>query len=79
MRLGKLQIRMLLSVGTDAAMINPSATTRRLCELGLMKSHGQNGSFAAITPNGLRALADMADAGIVDLFCMPDRKPKQKG
>lgn len=74
MRLGKRQIQMLQSVGSTSAIIVPCPTSRRLCEMGLMKSHGPNGSFAAITPDGLRALADAADAGKAHLFVMPERR-----
>jgi len=74
MRLGKRQIQMLQSVGTTSAMIVPCATSKRLCEMGLMMAHGPDGSFAAITPDGLRVLADAVDAGKACLFVMPERR-----
>ncbi len=74
MRLGKRQIQMLQSVGSTSAIIVPCPPSRRLCEMGLMKSHGPNGSFVAITPDGLRALADAVDAGKAHLFVMPERR-----
>lgn len=76
--LGKNQLSMLRAVGITAAVVVPSPLTKRLCELGLMKSVDADGSFAHITPNGLRALADAADAGKVDLFVMPKPKPPVK-
>lgn len=76
-RLGKNQLRLLRGVGINAAVVVPDPTTRRLCELGLMKSK-PDGSFAHITPDGLRALADAADAGQVELFVMPT-KPVNNG
>jgi hypothetical protein len=74
-RLGKNQLRLLRAVGITAAVVVPSPQTKRLCELGLMKSVDADGSFAHITPNGLRALADAADAGKIDLFVMPAKRP----
>ncbi|NEI52681.1 hypothetical protein GR217_34245 [Rhizobium leguminosarum] len=65
---------MLRAAGTTSALVVPCATSRRLCDLGLMKAHGQNGSFTGITAAGLRALADAVDAGKIDLFIMPKRK-----
>lgn len=75
MALGKKQLEMLRLVGTHSALVVPCARSRRLCDLGLMKAHGTDGSFAAATPAGLRALADAVDAGKMDLFVMPERKP----
>jgi hypothetical protein len=74
-RLGKQQLHLLKAVGITAALVVPSPASRRLCEMGLLKAHGADGSFAAITPAGLRALADAADAGRVALFTMPDSTP----
>lgn len=74
MKLGKNQLQILRHVGTTAAVVLPSRETRRLCELGLMKAHGSDGSFAAITPDGLRALAAAAEGGHVDLFVMPEHR-----
>lgn len=73
MRLGIRQLRKLRTVGTRMALVVPDKTSRRLCELGLMVAHGDDGSFAAITPAGLRALADAVDAGKIKLFEMPDK------
>lgn len=72
-RLGIRQLRLLRTVGTHSALVVPDGRSRRLCELGLLESHGGDGSFAAITPAGLRALADAAEAGKIDLFKMPER------
>ncbi|MEJ8308544.1 hypothetical protein [Agrobacterium larrymoorei] len=74
MKLGKRQLETLLSVGCTSAMIVPTPITKRLCEIGLMKSHGPDGSFASITTDGLRALADAVDAGSIQLFVMPERR-----
>jgi hypothetical protein len=69
-RLGRRQLAMLRGVGTTAALVVPSPTSRRLCELGLMTAE-PDGYMARITPKGLRALADAVDAGQVTLFEMP--------
>lgn len=74
MRLGIRQLDRLHAVGTHAALIVPDRISRRLCDLGLMKAHGAEGSFSAITPAGLRALADAAEAGRIELFRMPERR-----
>lgn len=71
-RLGPKQLALLRTVGTSSALVVASATSRRLCALGLMRAHGTDGSFAAITPAGLRALADAAEAGRIELFAMPE-------
>lgn len=72
MRLCKNQLTLLRAVGITAAVVVPSATTKRLCALGLMREAGKD-SFACITPAGLRALADAAEAGRVELFVMPTK------
>ena len=71
MRLGLRQLELLRGVGPNSALVSPCAKSRRLCELGLMRAHGSDGAFAAITPAGLRALADAADDGRIKLFTMP--------
>jgi hypothetical protein len=73
--LGKRQLALLRDVGTIGALIVPEKTSRRLCDLGLMAAHGADGSFAAITTAGLRALADAVDAGRIALFTMPEDRP----
>lgn len=73
MKLGTRQLETLRAVGTTAAIVVPDSITRRLCALGLMASEA-SGSFAHITPAGLRALADAVDAGRISLFVMPERK-----
>ncbi|MBS8228165.1 hypothetical protein [Vannielia litorea] len=73
-RLGMRQLEMLKYIGTTGALIVPDARSQRLCALGLLHSHGENGSFAAITPDGLRALADAVEAGRIALFTMPEGK-----
>jgi hypothetical protein len=72
LRLGPRQLAMLRAVGTTCAVVVPDRLSRRLCELGLMTAEA-DGSFARITPAGLRALADAAEAGRVTLFVMPER------
>lgn len=75
MKLGKKQLDLLKYVGTTSAVVVGDRTTRRLCELGLMKSDDK-GDFAHITPSGLRALADAVVEGRATLFVMPTRKGK---
>ncbi|HRP26369.1 hypothetical protein [Thauera sp.] len=75
-RLGPKQLALLRTVGTSSALVVASATSRRLCALGLMRAHGTDGSFAAITPAGLRALADAVEAGRVEMFQMPEREAR---
>ena len=75
MRLGKRQIDLLMKLGTTRSVVLPDNTTRRLVELGL--AHAEpNGSFTRITPAGLRALADLADAGKVEIpLKLPTKEP----
>lgn len=81
MALGKKQLQILRSLGVSRAFVVPSADTMRLCALGLMKAHGRDGSIVAITPDGLRALADAAERGRIALFEMPLRpaQPAARG
>jgi|GEM_PF-3462180 len=74
MKIGTRQLQMLKTVGTTSALIVPCHISRRLCAVGLMKSNEPDGSFAHVTPAGLRALADAAEAGRVELFKMPEKK-----
>lgn len=67
MRLGVRQLELLRACGATGAVVCPSPRTRRLCALGLMESK-PDGSFAHVTPAGLRALADAAEAGRIGLF-----------
>lgn len=67
MRLGNKQLEMLKMLGTSFVLIVPSKRSRRLVQLGLCRSN-PDGSFCRITPAGLRALADAADAGRITLF-----------
>ena len=76
MRLGNRQLELLRALGTNSALIVPCARSRRLCELGLLRAHADDGAFAAITPAGLRALADAAERGKIDLFKMPAKEPR---
>ena len=69
-RLGHRQLELLAFVGTRSALVCSSPISRRLCALGLMEAEA-DGSFARITPAGLRALADAAEAGRVKLFTVP--------
>lgn len=77
-RLGIRQLELLRTVGARSALVVPSRIGRRLCELGLMEAHGSEGSFAAITPAGLRALADAAEAGKIELFTMPEKREAER-
>lgn len=72
-RLGYRQLERLRGVGTTRAQMVPDAMSRRLCALGLMRAHGEDGGFAAITPVGLRFLADAVEAGRISLFEMPTK------
>lgn len=72
-RLGTRQLELLRAAATMRAVIVPDKRTRRLCELGLMTAVYEDGSFSHATPDGLRALADAADAGRIKLFEMPKR------
>lgn len=69
-RLGKKQLGLLRSMCCGLAVIVPDKMTRRLCARGLMHE-AQPGAFVFVTADGLRALADAADRGEVDLFTMP--------
>jgi hypothetical protein len=74
-RLGPKQIELLLAVGVRSAVVVGDRMTARLCELGMMQSE-PNGSFARITPAGLRALADAMEDGRIPPWELPvGRKP----
>jgi len=71
-RPGKKQLDLLRSMCCRLAIIVPDKMTRRLCARGLMQE-ARPDSFAFVTANGLRALADAADRGEVELFTMPPK------
>ena len=73
MRLGARQLEMLKVIGTTSALVVPCPISRRLCEIGLLQAEA-DGSFARITPAGLRALADAAEAGRIALFVLPSKQ-----
>jgi hypothetical protein len=53
-------------------MVVGDRQTFRLEELGLLKHHGKDGrSFAAITPKGLRLVADAVEDGRICWFSLP--------
>lgn len=80
MRLGSKQLEMLMLCGVGRALVVGDRTSRRLCELGLMRAHGKDGdSIVAVTAEGLRALADASDAGRIALFEMPKAKGETNG
>ena len=68
MRLGKHQIRLLVQLGTPALMlVVPDRLSRSLEKRGLVASRSKRtDGFIGITPAGLRALADLYDAGKLD-------------
>lgn len=73
MRLGNRQLKTLRSLSVVGAIIVGDREIRRLRDMGLLNAAGDD-SFFHITPNGLRALADAADAGRIELFKMPVRQ-----
>lgn len=70
MRLGIRQLEALALLGTNRAFVVHTRQTRRLCALGLLKE-GMPGGMIHITSAGLRALANAADAGRIELFTPP--------
>jgi len=77
-RLGKKQLELLRAMCCGFAVIVPDKMTRRLCARGLMKEAAPD-SFAFVTANGLRALADAADRGEITLFTMSEKATNPKG
>jgi hypothetical protein len=77
LRLGPQQLEQLHRVGTTMAVAVPTPMTRRLVALGLMQAE-PDGALARLTPAGLRALADAADAGRIVLFDVEALKARWK-
>lgn len=78
-RLGCEQINYLKAMGgVGRFLVVPDKVSDSLCARGLMKSHGTDRSFVGITPAGLRALADLLDAGIIP-EPVPSMKPSVTG
>jgi len=75
-RLGKEQLRLLRATGTNMFLIVADKRTRRLCELGLM-AEARPDSFVYVTANGLRAIADAADRGQIELGKLKDKGADQ--
>ena len=65
-RVGKRELAKLLILGTRFAQVVPDRITRRLVAKGLCDAD-DDGAFCTVSPNGLRAIADAADAGRIDL------------
>ena len=65
--LGARQIELLRGLANPCALVVPDNISRSLVKRGLLAAE-PDGSFAHITPAGLRALADAADSGRVQLF-----------
>lgn len=72
-KLGPKQIKTLSIFRPGSFAVCGDKQLRRLAELGLVKAHGSCGdSFYGITSAGLRALADAADDGRLDLGISPE-------
>ena len=65
--LGPRQLELLRGLANPCALVVPDPVSRSLVKRGLLAAD-PDGSFAHITPAGLRALADAADDGRVQLF-----------
>jgi hypothetical protein len=76
MRLGPKQLKLLQFIGTRGALVVGDKMSRRLCDLGLLISE-PDGSFARITPDGLRSLADALEAGRISLWSPTPRTPNE--
>lgn len=71
--LGRNQLRMLANISPRQAYVVPCRITRSLVKRGLMAAT-PSGAMAHITPAGLRALADAAERGDVNLFSLEQIK-----
>lgn len=75
--LGKNQLATLRALGPHLVCIVGSKEHRSLQKRGLVESLGDDGnSFFAITPDGLRSLADAIDSGKLHRWTIDDFKPK---
>lgn len=66
MRLGKHQLRLLRVLAGGCFQIVPDKVSRSLIAKGLAVAWSGD-AFVGVTPAGLRALADAADSGQLDL------------
>ncbi|MBO6759298.1 MAG: hypothetical protein JJ902_23445 [Roseibium sp.] len=73
MQLGNRQLALLRTVGTTDALVGATKRSRRLSARGLMRE-ARPGGLVHITPEGLRALADAADAGRISLDPTPEKR-----
>lgn len=80
-KLGKRQLETLAALAWyQCAMVVGSRMTKRLETLGLVEHHGRDRqSFAALTPNGLRTVADACEDGRLEWFTMPATHPEKDG
>lgn len=67
MRLGIRQLEKLQTCGTAFSQVVPDRRVKKLIERGFMTSDNPDGSFAYITPQGLRALAEAIDNGRISI------------
>lgn len=79
--LGKLQLERLAHMTALGRflVVADDRVSKSLARRGLTKSHGDRpDSFHHITPNGLRAVADAMEAGLLEKFTrLPP--PKRRG
>lgn len=76
--LGKNQLSLLKFIGVSRALVVANKEAISLTARGLLTDDGK-GSFYHITPAGLRALADEAEAGRVMLWEPPLPATPTKG
>jgi hypothetical protein len=74
------QLATLKGLAVRGALVVPGRPAHRLIKRGYLTCLDPNGadgkgSFAVITPKGLRALADAAEAGRIKLLTLEDFKP----
>ena len=66
MRIGNKQIEALSIMAGRFMYVVPNKMTNRLIEKGLMRSDNDDGSWAHISSDGLRVVANALDSGQID-------------
>lgn len=79
MKLGPKQLEVLCGLARPTALVvMPDKITRSLERRGLLKAEHEDGSFAGITPAGLRHLADELESGRIRALWPLDPRLKEQ-
>ena len=78
--IGKNQLRLLRQLGPHLMLVVGDKLSASMVKRGLLQSAASDGdAFFHLSPNGLRALADAIDAGLVEPLQLPKKDTGDSG